>query len=146
MSDRNTGARELFRSVLHAERELRDVLAMREHYLALATGGAGVTSVRRMRGNHHSRVESSALALADLLDDLDERERTYAQLSRKADLLIARLDKPHHRQVLRLRYLCGMNWEEIATRMDYSNVRSAYRTHGWALLEAERIMGARDAI
>ena len=132
-------AREFFRQVLAAEKEIKVIRERQAHYMELATGGAGMGMARRVKGNHHSQVETAALSLAELSRDMEAREKEYAALIQKAEGLIARLDRPRQRQVLELRYLCGLSWEDVAEKMGYTDVRSAYRVHGWALLAVSHL-------
>lgn len=44
-----------------------------------------------------------------------------------------------HRQVLRLRYIDGMSWQDVAAACCYSQ-RYVYKLHGWALLAAAATM------
>ena len=47
-------------------------------------------------------------------------------------LRLDRMEKQEERELLRFRYIDGLTWEQIASRMDY-DVRHIYRLHGCAL-------------
>lgn len=53
-------------------------------------------------------------------------------LKREADGCIGQIKNPDYRVVLRLRYLCGYGWEEIARRMFFSKMH-VQRLHRLAL-------------
>lgn len=133
-------AKEFFLSVRKAEQEIVIVRQRRQHYMELATGGAGFGTVRRSKGNHHSQVEAAGLSLAGLSCDMEAQEKQYAALIRRAERVIAKLEQPRHKQVLELRYLAGMPWEAVARAMGYQDEKSVYRVHGWALVAAEKII------
>ena len=42
------------------------------------------------------------------------------------------MENPDEQRVLRLRYLWGLNWDDIGRKMGY-DPRHARRIHGWAL-------------
>lgn len=53
-------------------------------------------------------------------------------MERQIDLAIRRMENPDEQRVLRLRYLWGLNWDDIGRKMGY-DPRHARRIHGWAL-------------
>ena len=65
--------------------------------------------------------------------ELEAARRRYCAMQEKARALIDALPNQRHRQVLTLRYLCGMSWPEITEEMGYSEEKSAFRVHGRAL-------------
>lgn len=69
----------------------------------------------------------------------DTAER-YADLSEKAERVIREIKTQRYREVLNCRYILDLSWRSTADEMDYSNVQSAYRVHGWALAAAQRVM------
>ena len=89
--------------------------------------------------------------VANLAARIVDREVDY--LSRKEELLQYRaeireviLSVPDDRQseVLDLRYIQGMKWEDIADRMHFY-VSHIHRIHGYALLEVQKILdSAKD--
>lgn len=70
--------------------------------------------------------------------ELEEATRRYRQLQEQARAIIDAIPSRRHRQVLTLRYLCGMSWPEITDEMGYSEEKSAFRVHGRALQMAEK--------
>ena len=80
-----------------------------------------------------------------------DREKEYIErrgelLQRRAEIREVILAVPDDRQseVLDLRYIQGLGWEQIAARMHFypSHI---YRLHGYALLEVQKILdSAKD--
>lgn len=70
--------------------------------------------------------------------ELEEATKRYRQLQEQARAIIDAIPSRRHRQVLTLRYLCGMSWSEITDEMGYSEEKSAFRVHGRALQMAEK--------
>ena len=70
---------------------------------------------------------------------LDELERRYVERLRETIRLLTAIEDgidalpdERHRQVLRMRYIDGLGWEEIAERMGYTK-RQITNIHGSAL-------------
>lgn len=53
-------------------------------------------------------------------------------LKQEIKAAIEAVDNPTYRQLLELRYLCGMSWQRIADEMHYDR-KSVWRIHGRAL-------------
>lgn len=61
-----------------------------------------------------------------------EKIRCYQKIERQ----IRQMENEDEQEVLRLRYILGMKWEEVAVKMDYS-WRQIHRIHSSALLNFE---------
>ena len=133
-------AREVFQAALDAEKEIRNIQRRKQHYLDMATGMSGMSETVIRSQSGRSRVEKAALELVDLADRLDREAEQYTAAVKRAEDLIGKLKKPRHREVLELRYLAGHSWRTVADEMDYQDIKSAFRVHGWALLEAQKIL------
>lgn len=140
-----SSAKEFFCQIPQAEREIRTILLQRDHYMALATSCTAPTdAMPSVKGMHKSQVESAALELSRLSDELGERLSAYVDQCKTVQAVIDALPKPRHKEVLTLRYICGLKWETIAERMGYADTRSIYKLHGWALSAAESYISARS--
>jgi len=129
-----------FARVDEARQEVDTLRRRRDKYIEMATGMSGMSETA-IRGNStRSRVEAAALSLVELSDRLDIAAEGYAQTVREAEALIARLQRPRHRQVLTLRYIEGRKWREITQIMGYTDPKSAFRVHGWALQAAQKLL------
>ena len=134
-------AKELFSSALVAQRELERLKLQREKLLVLA--GPATAQIKDVVS--HGNLPSSRVEICvESLDELDqlyiERSTALMNLLREADRVIMQIKKPRHREVLQLRYMCGLKWEEIREKMEYSDVRSVHKMHGWALAEADKVI------
>ena len=134
-------ARTLFHSVRDAERALWMIRQQREHIREMSTKICGSGGDARIRNpNKRSYVEQAACRLADLDMELYQETEKYATLVHEAREIIKKIPKPKLREVLTLRYLCGHSWRTISDEMEYADEKSVYRAHGYALLEADRII------
>ena len=130
--------------VRQAETELKLINKKRQHYHELATSiGVKLTG---MPGGQKggSMVETGAVALVDLLADLDKKESEYVQIVKSADELISKLKQEKFRKVLTLRYITGCSWKTIRDEMDYADEKSVFRCHGYALKELQKLL--REAV
>ena len=139
-------AKELLKAALAAQSEIETLKMERERLLALA--GPATAKYSDMPGggpNDLSGVERCVDGLMELDAKLTDQTRAMLELMRDADLLIRQVKKPRHREVLRLRYLCGLSWPQVRDKMVYTDVNSAHKIHGWALIDAERIWQRMEA-
>lgn len=120
-------------ALLYAERCARDLDALRD---------VGIRSPR-LDGMPRSTGGTGGLDRQMILIDaaqrrLDrEREKALALLEETEDL-IAELEDYRQKNVIRLRYIDGLNWEQIATELHWSE-RTVYNIHGKALEALRRI-------
>jgi len=73
--------------------------------------------------------------VADLMDahrELQKEIRRLLRSSREAEKKILRLQDGRHRAVLQLRYLCAMDWDEVADKLHYT-LRWTHKLHREAL-------------
>jgi len=134
------GGKEYFRRVIIAEKELYLIRQQREHIREMALGIHGMSQGTVRSSARRSRVEEACVRLADLEDDLNEREANYVRTVEEAKNVIDRIRQPRFREVLTLRYLCGHSWRTVSDEMDYSDPKSVFRVHGLALTAAEKII------
>lgn len=78
-----------------------------------------------------SGVESIAIRHADLLDEYRKKETELLSAMQAIEQAIESLD-PTDRTVIRLYYIKGLTWEEVAVEMTYS-WRQVHRIHARAL-------------
>ena len=133
-------AKELLIAANKAEKELRLIYKRQQHYAELATSIGVKLSGMPGAKSASSRVETGAVALVDLDNELTERANTYRKIVREADALIGKLKQDKFREVLVLRYLCDLSWKTIMEDMGYKDEKSVYRCHGYALKELQKFM------
>ena len=137
-------AKSYFERVRMAEKKLYLIRRQREHWEEMATRMSGTSEVKIRSTNMHSPTEDVALHLADLGHDLDEEEAKYTAIVKEAKWVIEQIHQERFREVLTLRYICGHSWKTIRDEMDYAGEKSVYKVHGWALLEAGKILRVMD--
>ena len=133
-------SREFFRQVYNAQMEIQLLRRRRDKYMDMATGMSGMSETNIRSSGTRSRVEAAAMQLVELSDRLDNAAEEYAARVREAETLISMLDRPKHRQVLTLRYIECRSWPEITEIMGYTDKKSAFRIHGWALVAAQKLL------
>ena len=134
-------AKEFMESVKQAEIELVMVSAKRNHYYDLMNSiGSKMSGVVVTTSQGSSKTETAAIGIYEMTKMLEEKEKEYVGLIKKAEELIAKLPQEKFRQVLTLKYLCRWSWRSIQDEMEYKDKKSAQRCNGYALRELEKVM------
>lgn len=84
-------------------------------------------------GSNHSDLSDYAAILDEQIDLLKEERLEKVRCYQKIERQIRQMENEDEQEVLRLRYILGMKWEEVAVKMDYS-WRQIHRIHSAALL------------
>ena len=84
-------------------------------------------------GSSHSDLSDYAAILDEQIDLLKEERLEKVRCYQKIERQISQMENEDEQEVLRLRYILGMKWEEVAVKMDYS-WRQIHRIHSSALL------------
>ena len=137
-------SKEFFLQVKKAETELKMLQARLRHYEDL---GLSSTSNISASGGHqkgNSRVEQAAIGIVDATKDLNDKIRHYSAIITRAEHVIGQIQQEKYRQILSYRYLSGWSFRSISDELKYSDPRSIYRAHGWALAEAQKILNRED--
>lgn len=85
-------------------------------------------------GSERGSMESAAVKIAEISEDIDRRIGEATGLRREIRECIGRVKDPRLRRLLRLHYINGLTFEEVADRMHYS-WRWVVKLHGQALSE-----------
>lgn len=127
-------------------RAYRDMLEERDHLVTLVEeleviiyGPKGVTLSTTPSGgtnNPGSALENSVIRLSTLRDQYKQKVETIATELDEIEKAIAEL-QPRERQLIRLYYVEGLTWEQVAVVMGYS-WRQVHRIHGDALRQLEK--------
>ena len=129
--------REFFQRVANADRRLSAMAQQCEHFRELAMQATGNLQAIRVGGTRQrSKVEDGVVNLVDLVREIDERAKELRAWRDEAVSVIDALDDPQAKEVLELRYLCTMGWNEIALRMHYE-IAHVHRIHRRALALAQ---------
>ena len=130
---RITDVRSYLRDVRHRYSYAQTLCERANRYREMATRATGRMDALRLSGTtRRSKVEDNVLAMVDVHRELKTRIEALMQESKRAEKLISALPDPRHRSVLQLRYLCGMGWDEIADKMQYT-LRWVHKLHNEAV-------------
>ena len=83
-------------------------------------------------GSSHSDLSDYAAILDEQIELLKEERLEKVRCYQKIERQIRQMENEDEQEVLRLRYILGMKWEEVAVKMDYS-WRQIHRIHSSAL-------------
>lgn len=83
-------------------------------------------------GSNHSDLSDYAAILDEQIDLLKEERLERVRCYQKIERQISRMENEDEQEVLRLRYILGMKWEEVAVKMGYS-WKQTHRIHSSAL-------------
>lgn len=84
-------------------------------------------------GSSHSDLSDYAAILDEQIELLKRERLEKIRCYQKIERQIRQMENEDEQEVLRLRYILGMKWEEVAVKMDYS-WRQIHRIHSAALL------------
>lgn len=84
------------------------------------------------KGSQQSDLSDYVVSMERQIGRLKRERLKKARTREQIDLAIRRMENPDERRVLRLRYLWGLKWEEVAVKMNYS-WKQIHRLHGSAL-------------
>lgn len=83
-------------------------------------------------GSSHSDLSDYAAILDEQIDLLKEERLERVRCYQKIEIQIRQMENEDEQEVLRLRYILGMKWEEVAVKMGYS-WKQTHRIHSSAL-------------
>jgi len=118
-------------------------MTMQDYFTQLRTLRArivrGAALVQQMQ-QHSPGVNCTALCA-----QLDRDRILYCALRRETDALLNAIPKREYQQILKLRYLADMQWEEVSELMHYS-LRWVMRLHRKALQTAVETAARRPLL
>lgn len=130
----------LLESVARAEQRIEDMSWRAEHYREMAGRATGSTEAVRVSGSAEcSKVARNIDRCIDIGISIDRQAETLKVRYQTVCDLIGGVSSPEGREVLELRHLSRMTWEEIAARMNYE-ARQVRRIHARALEEVQAEM------
>ena len=83
-------------------------------------------------GSSHSDLSDYAAILDEQIDLLKEERLEKVRCYQKIERQISQMENEEEQEVLRLRYILGMKWEEVDVKMGYS-WKQTHRIHSSAL-------------
>ena len=124
--------KEFLNQYLNAEKEIGIKLDQIARLRELSTKITQTLTPDKVKSNSENRLESSVSKIVDIEREIgtsiDQLERTRLQV----ESVINSVPNVNQRNVLRLRYISGMKWEQIAVKLNY-DYRWVLRLHGKAL-------------
>ena len=124
--------KEFLNQYLNAEKEIGIKFDQIARLRELSTKTTQTLTPDKVKGNSENRLESSVSKIVDIEREIgssiDQLERTRLQV----ESVINSVPNVNQRNVLRLRYISGMKWEQIAVKLNY-DYRWVLRLHGKAL-------------
>ena len=124
--------KEFLNQYLNAEKEIGIKLDQIARLRELSTKITQTLTPDKVKSNSENRLESSVSKIVDIEREIgasiDQLERTRLQV----ESVINSFPNVNQRNVLRLRYISGMKWEQIAVKLNY-DYRWVLRLHGKAL-------------
>ena len=84
-------------------------------------------------GSSHSDLSDYVAILDEQIDLLKEERLEKVRCYQKIERQISQMENEDEQEVLRLRYILGMKWEEVAVKMNYS-WKWVHKIHGRALM------------
>lgn len=124
--------KEFLNQYLNAEKEIGIKLDQISRLRELSTKITQTLTPDKVKSNSENRLESSVSKIVDIEREIgasiDQLERTRLQV----ESVINSVPNVNQRNVLRLRYISGMKWEQIAVKLNY-DYRWVLRLHGKAL-------------
>ena len=108
--------------------EERAVWRERATKITASTGGT------KGGGSEQRTMENAAIKCAQISTEIDRKISEAAAARREIRSCINRVRDPRFRRLLRLHYISGLTFEEVAERMHYS-CRWILKLHGQALAD-----------
>lgn len=117
-----------------------ELVSIRDQINMLSAQAEGLSTVQLSdmpKGGCGRGVDDYIADVIDLQATYAERLAELNRCRKRAESAIELIDRVEYRAVLRLRYLSGKSWEEVADQMGYS-LRGIFKIHGAALVELEK--------
>lgn len=137
-------AKDFFLAVRDAEHKIRALQSKRRRYQELASSITGMSETNIRTTENRSRTENAALRLIAVEDQMGDAGERYVALIEQAEKVLGQIKTQRYADVLTYRYILGLSWRSVADEMRYHDAKSVYRTHGWALAAAQRILDKMD--
>ena len=136
-------AKAYMEDVTNLQRRIAIKTETAHRYRDMATRATGSTEAARVGGTGaRSKVETNVSKLIDIERAIErDAERLHDRITMTMEL-IEGAGTAERKELLELRYLAGLKWEEVGERMHYDK-RQSQRIHKKALEDVQRQMDAR---
>ena len=127
----NDKKKEFLRRYRECERRAREILEEIQR-LRMDQMFPSMVNDGMPKGSQQSDLSDYVVAMERQIGRLKRERLKKARTREQIDLAIRRMENPDEQRVLRLRYLWGLKWEEVAVKMSYS-WKQIHRLHSSAL-------------
>ena len=131
IQEENEQKKEYLRSYRRAIKREKDILDEIQR-LRLDKMFPSVVNDGMPHGSSHSDLSDYAAILDEQIDLLKEERLEKVRCYQKIERQISQMENEDEQEVLRLRYILGMKWEEVDVKMGYS-WKQTHRIHSSAL-------------
>ena len=120
------------------EIEIKQLKEARQKAYELATSTTVDYSAEKVQTSSDNSAERKFAEYAEYSQELDQRIEELSAYRKRMLKLINKLDNSTYRTLLVSRYINCNTWEEIAEKMEYSDVWVRTKLHSDALMCAEK--------
>lgn len=141
-------AKEYLQQYRDADREINAKLDQIRRLRELATKTTQTLTTDRVQTSAENKVEGIVQKIVDLQQEVNEEIDKLTKIRRDVQSVILSVSDSARRNVLRLRYVQGMSWEQIAVELNYT-YRHVMRLHGEALQQINmslNVLKSRDIV
>ncbi|WP_350343241.1 DUF1492 domain-containing protein [Proteinivorax tanatarense] len=133
-------AKEYLSQAMWLDQRINSKLEQLDTLRALAAKvGANLTEEKVSGGNNiKSHVENTVAKIVDLENEINEDIDRLVDVKAEITGTINQVDDPISQIILEQRYINGKGWDEVAREIGF-DIRTAFRAHGKALKEIEKI-------
>jgi DNA-directed RNA polymerase specialized sigma subunit len=112
--------------------EIDEKLEQLKHLREFAVRTTQVLTPDKVQVSAENRIESSVQKIIDLESDIEADIKRLTEAQIEIERTVAEVGDPILQNVLRMRYLSNMTWEQIAEKLNYTS-RNVYYLHQKAL-------------
>ena len=139
VNERKSSASARMQEVRRELRGVRDAFRRTDELCSRAEDYRKMAVHRPCQMRTRSEAEACVQALLATHSELQEEIERLLERSRRMERRILTLPDTRHRAVLQLRYLCAMDWEEVAAKLHYT-LRWTHKLHR----EAVGLLAAKE--
>ena len=128
VNERKSSASARMQEVRRELRSVRDAFRRTDELCSRAEDYRKMAVRRPSQMRTREEAERCVRSLMETHGELQQEIELLLQRSRQMEKRILTLPDGRHRAVLQLRYLCAMDWEEVAARLHYT-LRWTHKLH-----------------
>jgi len=124
--------KEYLQQYRNADREINAKLDQIRRLRELATKTTSTLNPDKVQSSQENKTEKIVIKIVDMTKEVDVEIDKLCHIRREVQASIKMIDEAAYRNVLELRYIQGLSWEQIAVNLYYT-YRHVTRLHGEAL-------------